>query len=91
MSTTATPEVQAPKKPKIPATSPYIANAVICRNRDCLAVLFPKVSTEKGGEPTLQYDCENCHYSFYASLIHAQGTYKALGQDNKQLPGVMGK
>lgn len=99
MSTTTTPSeaVQKastplpPRKPKIPTLNPYMAPAVICPNRECLKVLFPKVTTEKGGEPTLQYDCEPCSYSFFASLVHAQGTCKPLGSQRQNPPEVMQK
>lgn len=97
MSSSTVPEVKADtpkpveKKTKIPTLNPYLAPAVICSNRDCLKILFPKVSTEKGGEPTLQYDCENCNYSFFASLVHQQGLCKKLGSEKKNLPEVFQK
>lgn len=92
MSTATTPEAKTPpKKTKIPNLNPYFSPAVICPNRDCLKVLYPVVSTEKGGEPTLRYDCEPCNYSFFASLIHAQGQCKQLGSDRKNPPEIFQK
>ena len=93
-TTTVAPVEQAktpPKRPNIPTLAPYIAPNVICKNRDCLRVLTPRVSNEKGGEPLLQYDCRNCQYTFFASLIHAQGEYRALGAEKAKLPEVFQK
>jgi len=98
MSTAPTAEVQAsapkpeaPKKTLIPTLSPYLAPMVICPNRKCFKVLTPKVSTQDGGEPQLRYDCEDCNYSFFSSLVHGQGICKQLGSNKKSPPEVFQK
>ena len=88
MSTAITPEV---RKTKIPSVNPYVAPNVICSNRDCLRPMKPKVNKDKGGEPVLQYDCEHCNYSLFASLVHAQGQCKPIGAPTKNLPEIFQK
>ena len=94
MSTSVVPEVkaeQAPKKIKIPALSPYLAPSVMCSNRDCRKLMKPVAVTDKGGEVMLRYDCEPCNYSFFMSMIHAQGQCKPLGVDKAGPPEIFQK
>jgi len=76
----------APRPSKIPNLNPYLAPNVVCSNRNCRKPMKPVVVTDRGGEASLRYDCEPCRYSFYASLIHAQGTCKPLGAEKSGPP-----
>jgi len=89
-----TTAVQEPvkKTAKIPPLAPWIAPSLGCPNKGCGAILLPKLADNpKGGEKELRYDCTNCRYSFYSSLIHANGSYKPLGEANKKLPEIFEK
>jgi hypothetical protein len=91
MSTAVTPTPEAVEKPrpsKIPSLNPYIAPNVFCSNRDCGKKMDPVMITDRGGERSLRYDCEPCNYSFYASMVHAQGQCRPLGKDKSNLPEV---
>lgn len=94
MNAAVTPNVEEsqklgdPRPVKIPSVNPYLAPSVVCSNRNCRRILKPVVVTDKGGELLLRYDDEWCNYSFYSSMIHAQGICKPIGQENKALPEV---
>lgn len=90
MSTTATPPVES-KVTRIPKLNPYVAPTLICSNRNCLRELTPRVSKDQGGEPSLQYDCENCNYTFHASLTHAMGQAVQFKAAKPNLPEAMPK
>lgn len=84
-------EPPKPKATKIPTLSPYLAPAVMCSNRDCRRIMHPSTVTDKGGEVMLRYDCVPCNYSFFASMVHAQGQCKPLGSDRANPPEVLQK
>lgn len=82
-------EAQAPRKVKIPQLNPYLAPMLFCSNRDCRQPMEAKIINDRGGEAMLQYDCEPCGYSFFGSLVHAQGMSKPIGQKKEGPPEVM--